>query len=248
MTDILRGEYRFDGVAITDALQMKALRPGRGAGEMALQSLLAGSDMVLALGPPAEREGVLLFLRAALRDGRLPRDRVEESLRRILRLKRERRGECGEADDVVAEIAEASITMIGDSRGLLPLTARRVVYVGPDGPLRRRLGQQDIILPARPGGRSELRGTAVAALRRAEAWIAAAQNQEQFELIREIHAAVPSVPLIFVNLAAPHRTVRGDHALTLLTYSDADASQEAAARVIAGETPARGTLPVVLKP
>ncbi|HEX5542915.1 MAG TPA: glycoside hydrolase family 3 protein [Micromonospora sp.] len=83
LTDLLRGELRFDGVVVSDALNMApAMRWS--AGEAAVRALNAGNDLLLM--PPdvsAAYEGLL----AALRDGRLSRDRLVESVTRVLTLK-----------------------------------------------------------------------------------------------------------------------------------------------------------------
>ena len=88
----------FDGVIITDALDMAAIRENVGIGAGAVQALAAGADL-LCIGNPtnpgaaahadqderdflAAREAIV----AALRDGTLPRARVEEARERVLAL------------------------------------------------------------------------------------------------------------------------------------------------------------------
>ncbi len=83
MTDVLRTEMGFDGVAVTDAMNMAPARKWP-PGEAALRALTAGNDLLLM--PPdltAARDGLL----AALRDGRLPRARLVEAVTRVLTLK-----------------------------------------------------------------------------------------------------------------------------------------------------------------
>jgi hypothetical protein len=56
MTDLLRGEMGFRGLAVTDALLMEGVRGGRSEGEAALRALEAGCDALLC---PHDVEGVL---------------------------------------------------------------------------------------------------------------------------------------------------------------------------------------------
>jgi beta-N-acetylhexosaminidase len=83
MTDVLRGQLKFTGVAITDAMNMSPAMKWP-AGAAAVRALLAGNDMLLM--PPdltKARDGIL----AALTDGSLPRARLVEAVTRILTLK-----------------------------------------------------------------------------------------------------------------------------------------------------------------
>jgi beta-N-acetylhexosaminidase len=83
MTGVLRGQLKFTGVAITDAMNMAPAMKWP-AGEAAVRALNAGNDMLLM--PPnigAARDGIL----AGLQDGSLARARLVEAVTRILTLK-----------------------------------------------------------------------------------------------------------------------------------------------------------------
>jgi beta-glucosidase-like glycosyl hydrolase len=254
MTTLLRKEMHFEGIAITDALQMDALARERGYGALALDALQAGSDMVISIGRDKQAQAVYDDLRAAYRDGRLPKARVRESLRRILTAKAMlKRGSFAsqKADGIIEEIARRAVTRVARADTKLPAIADvsgSLVYVGPDGPLRTTLAPRNAVsLPSRPATEStQLSGTIAAAMHNAALCIAAAETQEQFEVIRRAHEARPQTPLIFVNLGSPHRILRGPRALTLLTYGEDARSQIAVARVILGEEKAQGVLPVTL--
>ncbi|HKE51803.1 MAG TPA: glycoside hydrolase family 3 N-terminal domain-containing protein, partial [Actinomycetes bacterium] len=82
---LLRGQLGFDGVVVTDAVDMGAIAGTVGIGEGAVRALIAGADMV-CIGPSkgadvvAEVQGAIV---AAVRSGRLPEDRLVDAGRRI---------------------------------------------------------------------------------------------------------------------------------------------------------------------
>ena len=83
LTDVLRGELGFQGVVITDGMNMppaKRYPPG----EAAVKALLAGNDLILMTPNVGQAYDGLL---AALRDGSLPRDRLVASVTRVLTMK-----------------------------------------------------------------------------------------------------------------------------------------------------------------
>ena len=84
LTDLLRRDLGFHGVVITDSLGMGAISARQSPGEGAVRALLAGSDVVLVAGGGDKVHAALL---AAVRSGRIPRHRLEQSVRRVLALK-----------------------------------------------------------------------------------------------------------------------------------------------------------------
>lgn len=87
LTGLLREEMGFEGVVFTDCLEMAAIARGVGVVKGALQSLLAGADMVLISHTFAHQRDAVLALQTQLASGALPVARVEASLARIARLK-----------------------------------------------------------------------------------------------------------------------------------------------------------------
>ncbi|MFP4432113.1 MAG: glycoside hydrolase family 3 protein [Spirochaetaceae bacterium] len=84
VTDILRNRLGFSGVVITDALSMGALASEE---SVALRAILAGTDLLLM---PEDPGATVESLLAAVEAGKLSEARIDESLRRILRLKIDR--------------------------------------------------------------------------------------------------------------------------------------------------------------
>ena len=84
VTGILRQQLQYDGLVITDMLSDKAITDFYSSKEAAIMALKAGCDMILCPESFEEAyEGVL----AAVKDGTISEDRVNDSLRRVYRIK-----------------------------------------------------------------------------------------------------------------------------------------------------------------
>lgn len=85
---LLRDEYRFRGVVVSDDLDMKALTKNFSAEEIPIKALLAGVDLLLYCNefdkPPIAIESLI----KATKDGVISGQRVEESFQRVMDLKR----------------------------------------------------------------------------------------------------------------------------------------------------------------
>ncbi|WP_244893999.1 glycoside hydrolase family 3 protein [Planobispora rosea] len=84
LTGLLRQKLGFEGVVSTDALDMEGVRKKYGDGEVAVRAILAGADLLLM--PPDYRKAHAAVL-AAVESGRIPAERLDESVRRLLTLK-----------------------------------------------------------------------------------------------------------------------------------------------------------------
>ena len=143
-TGLLRDDLGYDGLIVTDALDMQGVTKHFGAGETAVRVLEAGADMLLMSEDPYVARKAILD---AIASGRLTEARIDQSVRRILEKKEEmrlpeRRLVSMEAvQQYVAQrrhkvledvIARESITLLRNEDDLLPLTppeGKRVLVV-----------------------------------------------------------------------------------------------------------------------
>ncbi|MDY0964952.1 beta-N-acetylhexosaminidase [Massilia sp. CFBP9026] len=86
LTGVLREEFGYDGVIITDGMDMHAIAHRYDAGQAAVNALVAGADMVMAIGTRATQVETVHAIAAAIRDGVLPLPEVEAKLARLARL------------------------------------------------------------------------------------------------------------------------------------------------------------------
>jgi beta-N-acetylhexosaminidase len=152
MTGLLREELGFEGLIVTDALEMAGIRPAW-TGEAAIRSLQAGADVLLL--PPQTDVAIQSVVRAVA-EGQLTEARIDESVRRVLAAKA-RLGLHGDRlvdrdalgrsvarpEDLVRteEIAETSITVVRNQGDVLPLRAEeplRILHLVISSGLRDR--------------------------------------------------------------------------------------------------------------
>ncbi|GGR21656.1 glycoside hydrolase family 3 protein [Streptomyces roseolus] len=147
LTGVLREQLGYDGVVVTDALDMQGVRTKYGDDRVPVLALKAGVDQLLN---PPKLDLAWNAVLGAVRNGELTEERLDESVLRILRLKA-RRGLFTEPATTPAEvdatvgtarhlaeadrIAERTTTLLVNEDGFLPLspaTHGRVLVVGAD--------------------------------------------------------------------------------------------------------------------
>ncbi|MBD0326022.1 MAG: hypothetical protein ICV68_06315 [Pyrinomonadaceae bacterium] len=131
--NLLRRELGFEGIIVTDALDMSGLTLYFKQDEAAVRAVLAGADMLLK---PSDPDAAVRGLREAVRAGRLTEARIEESARKILAAKydlgltKQRLTMIEQIDTSVSsraavelsnEIARQAITLVRNDARLLPL-------------------------------------------------------------------------------------------------------------------------------
>nr|MDQ3388433.1 beta-N-acetylglucosaminidase [Gemmatimonadota bacterium] len=131
---VLREALGFEGLVITDALNMGGVTRRYSVAEASILALLAGADLLLQ---PPGTESVIDELVLAVESGRLPAARVNEAVRRVLATKARaglHRNALVSTDSVrlrvgtpahaaaAARVAQASITLARDRNDLVPLS------------------------------------------------------------------------------------------------------------------------------
>ena len=127
---ILRNDLGFDGLVIGDAFDMGGLVAHYDAGDAAIRAIEAGTDLILK---SANTDAAIAAVKQALRSGRIPEDRIDRSVKRILEAKQRVRTtiasdeeifrvvDSAEQRRVAAEIATRAVTLLREQNGVLPL-------------------------------------------------------------------------------------------------------------------------------
>ncbi|MEV0899268.1 glycoside hydrolase family 3 N-terminal domain-containing protein [Actinoplanes sp. NPDC049802] len=232
MTEVLRGQLKFTGVAVTDAMNMAPAKKWP-AGEAAVRALNAGNDMLLM--PPdigAARDGIL----AGLKNGSLPRERLTEAVTRILTLKYRTALTPQPALSVVG--SEAHRTTVG-AASAAAVTVLRGRCTGPltSGP----------VSVTAPASREVARVNLINALQAAGVQVRASggtvihltgYGDQRIDLNDEA--------AITVMMDSPGLLAAAGSATLLATYSSSKLSMDALAAVIAGKATAPGRSPVAV--
>lgn len=137
MTDLLRGQLGFDGLVVTDALDMGGVTVRYPPGEVAVRSILAGADVLLV---PPVLDAALQAVKEAVASGRIPMARLDEAVTRVLRAKARldlnksklvdldalaEKFDRPEFDRAALDIADRGITLFRDDQHILPLDATK---------------------------------------------------------------------------------------------------------------------------
>jgi len=157
LTGLLRDTLNYQGLILTDALDMQAIKKDRTAAEAAVEAFQAGADLLLIAGVTEDDRAHLgegpPALLAAVQSGRVSEARLDQSVLRILAAKARRGVLAGAVLPPVVpeasvlnspahralalEVARKAVTLQRDSRGLLPMSsAAKVLVVEAPAPTR----------------------------------------------------------------------------------------------------------------
>ena len=129
-TDLLRTELGFEGVLISDALDMKALSQDVGQVEDVIAAVRSGVDLLLMTADPELQERVTRGLSLAASRELIPQDRFDEANERVIELRRWLSGfdtppitavGSDEHKALCLDAAAKSITLVKDDACAMPL-------------------------------------------------------------------------------------------------------------------------------
>jgi len=142
LTDLLRNQMGFQGLVVTDALDMGSIANGFSSAEAAVRALEAGADALLM---PANPDAAIRAVVAAVENGRLTRTRIRESVVKLLAAKEKLGLDRGrsvdleglgdvldspEANQRAQEVADRAVTLVRNTGNLVPLAdPSRACYV-----------------------------------------------------------------------------------------------------------------------
>ncbi len=253
--DLLREQWGYRGIIITDGMDMHAIAHRYGVGHAAVRALTAGADMVMALGTPQTQEETLASITAAIASGELPVDAVQQRLDRLAALARDY--PCAQPP-YLDDAADRAVMAEGWQRAL---TAHGNPQRPAPGARLRLVVRQDVVsdgvseagVPAARVADSLRRLYDVELLTYADAdsfdWSALPQDG-RFTVLASTsrlrygaHARSTWRPDLHLALWNPYQAL-DIAAPALLTYGFAAPALDAVNAWLAGELPAAGTAPV----
>lgn len=146
LTGLLREELGFEGVIITDCLEMHAIAKYFGIAEGSVKAVEAGADCILVSHTWDDQTNAIKAVKEAVLNGRIAESVIDRAVERILKLKEKRlptivssdttlfleRGQKPHIDSLLNEVACKSITIVKDE-GQLPLdTSEPILVIWPE--------------------------------------------------------------------------------------------------------------------
>lgn len=268
---VLRNEMGFDGLIITDSMGMGAIVQGWGLEEASILSFLAGTDILLFGADkghePAEQDGIHQALVAAVRSGRIPMERLDASVRKILTVKKQ----YGILDDpypkakwqaslasaeheaVARRVADLSVTLVRNDRKLLPLSGTTPIPVVWPAEMAEYL--QPLLAeipwlvpcyaPLQPAPEDLAR--VLETVRGFPAVLVGSYNLNSNSGWRDLILALGNENLVVAAVRSPYDLTRIPNVSTYLAvYSDRPAAMHALAGILTGNQFPKGLLPVEL--
>ncbi len=266
LTDLLRKELRFDGLIITDDMEMKAIDERYRSGEAAVMAVEAGADIVMVLWSPTKQLEVFNALLSAVKSGRISQARLNQSVKRILKNKAAAFNQRFVDPDAVEKIvrtdahqqlaqtiASQAITVVRNRDNLLPLKLEpetTVLIFSASSTLFENFKAHhpntfEVRIPEKPAG-AQLQLQLPIRPADADVIVAGITSNEQAGFIHQMSLG-KTTPIIVVALGSPYVLRHCPFVSMLLAaYDIHDASVSAAVKVIIGAQAAQGKLPVQL--
>ncbi|WP_042121647.1 beta-N-acetylhexosaminidase [Paenibacillus senegalensis] len=285
LTDLLRHEIGYEGVIVTDCMEMDAIAKHFGTAEAAVMALEAGADLILVSHTLELQQAAFQAIVQAVETGRLSAERIRESVDRVLALKAKRLSPvakeggpasvlpirqvgCAEYQQKARKWSEASITVVKDSQGLLPLAELSTLvlslspevstiadesYSSEEMTLGRALREQGLKVVEEQIRLADVSRLTAELEARAEGFpqvIVATYNAcfdpAQAELVRSLLRK--ELKVIVVATRNPYDVQSIPELSTcLLTYETRPLAMASAARVMTGKLRANGRCPVTLE-
>lgn len=265
MTDLLRNQLKFEGLLVTDSLEMGALgQSGYPPPLAAATAFQAGADLILFNRDHTMHKQVIGLMMDWVKSGKISEARLNESVKRVIAakmryigLKNESARSQANYEKVVfraahrnlsLDVAQKSITLLRDVAKLLPLkteTKLLVVETSAGRGLGKAMNASFIQVADQPSAKEieQVVNTAADGRTIIFATTDAGRNPAQVALATALLKA--KIPVVVVAMRSPYDLLAMPEVSTYLaTYGSPPATLTALAKILYGEAPAGGKLPV----
>ena len=267
ITNLLKKSYQYNGLIITDALNMNAVAKKFPAGELDLRAFKAGNDIMLFSQDVPNGKALI---KSALEKGEISENRLAESVKKILKTKyllglqnlKSINSENINEDLNNASHAELSeklyskaITLLKDEKNLLPLSCSETYYYLPleEAPFQTFVENLNLGTTVKLISKNEIaqipeNSTVIVGFHKdnSTAYKPYKISQESKDILAELSKKQNVILDVFGSPYALKDVDISTISTVLVSYENNDLSLKASAKAILGKTKISGKLPVIV--
>ena len=267
ITNLLKNTYQYEGLIITDALNMNAVAKKFPAGELDLRAFKAGNDIMLFSQDVPNGKALI---KSALEKGEISENRLAESVKKILKTKyllglqnlKSLNPENINEDLNNASHAELSeklysnaITLLKDEKNLLPLSCSKTYYYLPleEAPFQTFVENLNLGTTVKLISKSEIsqipeNSTVIVGFHKdnSTAYKSYKISQESKDILAELSKKQNIIVDVFGSPYALKDVDISKISTVLVSYENNDLSMKASAKAVLGKTKISGKLPVIV--
>lgn len=267
ITNLLKNSYQYNGLIITDALNMNAVAKKFPAGELDLKAFKAGNDIMLFSQDVPNGKALI---KSALEKGEISENRLAESVKKILKTKyllglqnlKSINSENINEDLNNASHAELSeklysnaITLLKDEKNLLPLSCSETYYYLPleEAPFQTFVENLNLGTTVKLISKNEIaqipeNSTVIVGFHKdnSTAYKSYKISQESKDILAELSKKQNVILDVFGSPYALKDVDISTISTVLVSYENNDLSLKASAKAILGKTKISGKLPVIV--
>lgn len=267
ITNLLKKSYQYNGLIITDALNMNAVAKKFPAGELDLRAFKAGNDIMLFSQDVPNGKALI---KSALEKGEISENRLAESVKKILKTKyllglqnlKSINSENINEDLNNASHAELSeklysnaITLLKDEKNLLPLSCSETYYYLPleEAPFQNFVENLNLGTTVKLISKNEIaqipeNSTVIVGFHKdnSTAYKSYKISQESKDILAELCKKQNIIVDVFGSPYALKDVDIYKISTVLVSYENNDLSMKASAKALLGKTKINGKLPVIV--
>ena len=267
ITNLLKNSYQYNGLIITDALNMNAVAKKFPAGELDLRAFKAGNDIMLFSQDVPNGKALI---KSALEKGEITENRLAESVKKILKTKyllglqnlKSINPENINEDLNNASHAELSeklysnaITLLKDEKNLLPLSCSKTYYYLPleEAPFQNFTENLNLGTTVKVISKTEIaqipeNSTVIVGFHKdnSTAYKPYKISQESKDILAELSKKQNVILDVFGSPYALKDVDISKISTVLISYENNDLSMKASAKAVLGKTKISGKLPVIV--
>lgn len=267
ITNLLKKSYQYNGLIITDALNMNAVAKKFPAGELDLRAFKAGNDIMLFSQDVPNGKALI---KSALEKGEISENRLAESVKKILKTKyllglqnlKSINSENINEDLNNASHAELSeklysnaITLLKDEKNLLPLSCSETYYYLPleEAPFQTFTENLNLGTTVKVISKNEIaqipeNSTVIVGFHKdnSTAYKSYKISQESKDILAELSKKQNVILDVFGSPYALKDVDISKISTVLVSYENNDLSMKASAKAVLGKTKVSGKLPVIV--